>query len=244
MSEPQTLSSNGGRDLETVCGTLADLGYVGAWRVLDSQHFGLAQRRRRLFLLAVRDPAIGNPAEILALAESLAGYPEAISQGGPAAIASAGGRSKSRERVAFNVYPSTSGQHADLGARQTEVSQTLVASRNDRRTTVVEVFRKATKTHGIDEDDERWQSAEKANTLSTHGPQADALVLESGADLVAIPRRMTPVEHERLQGFPDDWTRYRTDGTEIANASRFVMLANAVSVPVAEWIGRRIVATL
>lgn len=46
---PGLLSSESGRDFETVIGTLADLGYSGAWRVLDSQYFGVAQQRDRLF---------------------------------------------------------------------------------------------------------------------------------------------------------------------------------------------------
>jgi len=47
-------------------------------------------------------------------------------------------------------------------------------------------------------------------------------------------RRLTPVECERLQGFPDDWTAGQSD------SKRYKQLGNAVCVPVAEWIGRRI----
>lgn len=47
-------------------------------------------------------------------------------------------------------------------------------------------------------------------------------------------RKATPVECERLQGFPDGWT----DG--LSDSARYRTLGNAVCVPVAEWIGRRI----
>lgn len=47
-------------------------------------------------------------------------------------------------------------------------------------------------------------------------------------------RRLTPVECERLQGFPDGWTSPESD------SARYRMLGNAVCVPVAEWIGKRI----
>jgi DNA (cytosine-5)-methyltransferase 1 len=57
-------------------------------------------------------------------------------------------------------------------------------------------------------------------------------------------RRLTPRECERLQGFPDDWTRYCHDGKEISDSARYRMLGNAVTVNVAEWIGRRILAKL
>ena len=48
-------------------------------------------------------------------------------------------------------------------------------------------------------------------------------------------RRLTPTECERLQGFPDGWTEGQSD------AQRYKQLGNAVAVPVAEWIGRRII---
>ena len=48
-------------------------------------------------------------------------------------------------------------------------------------------------------------------------------------------RRLTPTEYERLQGFPDGWTAGQSD------AARYRQLGNAVAVPVAEWVGRRIV---
>lgn len=47
-------------------------------------------------------------------------------------------------------------------------------------------------------------------------------------------RRLTPVECERLQGFPDDWTDGQTDG------HRYKQMGNAVTVNVIEWIGFRL----
>lgn len=47
-------------------------------------------------------------------------------------------------------------------------------------------------------------------------------------------RRLTPIECERLQGFPDQWTAHGPD------SRRYSALGDAVTVPVAEWIGRRL----
>jgi len=47
-------------------------------------------------------------------------------------------------------------------------------------------------------------------------------------------RRLTPTECERLQGFPDGWTEGQSD------SARYRQLGNAVCVPVAEWIGKRL----
>lgn len=48
-------------------------------------------------------------------------------------------------------------------------------------------------------------------------------------------RRLTPLECERLQGFPEGWTDGQSD------SARYRMLGNAVAVPVVEWIAKRLV---
>ena len=54
------------------------------------------------------------------------------------------------------------------------------------------------------------------------------------------PRRLTPRECERLQGFPDDWTRLDDTGKEMADGPRYRMMGNAVTVNVAEFIGAQL----
>jgi site-specific DNA-cytosine methylase len=56
-------------------------------------------------------------------------------------------------------------------------------------------------------------------------------------------RKFTPVECERLQGFPDDWTAsgiFEGKKKDISDAQRYIMLGNAVSVPVVKEIGERL----
>ena len=48
---PGVLSSNGGKDFGSFLGALGELGYGWAYRVLDAQWFGVAQRRRRVFVV-------------------------------------------------------------------------------------------------------------------------------------------------------------------------------------------------
>ncbi len=48
---PGVLSSNGGRDFGAILGGMGELGYGFAYRVLDAQHFGVPQRRRRVFVV-------------------------------------------------------------------------------------------------------------------------------------------------------------------------------------------------
>jgi DNA (cytosine-5)-methyltransferase 1 len=53
-------------------------------------------------------------------------------------------------------------------------------------------------------------------------------------------RRLTPLECERLMGWPDDHTRYKADGTEQADTNRYKQAGNGVASPVAEWIGKQL----
>ena len=49
-------------------------------------------------------------------------------------------------------------------------------------------------------------------------------------------RRLTPLEDERLMGFPDFWTQYGHDGREISDSKRYSMLGNSIAVPCAAYI--------
>jgi site-specific DNA-cytosine methylase len=53
-------------------------------------------------------------------------------------------------------------------------------------------------------------------------------------------RRLTPLECERLMGWPDDHTRYKADGTEQADTHRYKQCGNGVASPVAQWIAKHI----
>jgi len=67
------------------------------------------------------------------------------------------------------------------------------------------------------------------HTLRSGTKQSTGVIMESNV------RRLTPVECERLQGFPDDWTASQSDST------RYKQMGNAVAVPVVEWIVQNIV---
>ena len=62
---PGLLSSNKGADFGLVIGTMAELGYSVAWRVLDAQYFGVPQRRKRVFIVGRRTGNESDPAKVL-----------------------------------------------------------------------------------------------------------------------------------------------------------------------------------
>jgi DNA (cytosine-5)-methyltransferase 1 len=61
---------------------LVERGYGVAYRILDAQYFGVAQRRRRIFIVGCLGDNGRAPAEVLALIEGMRGYSEAINQKG------------------------------------------------------------------------------------------------------------------------------------------------------------------
>jgi DNA (cytosine-5)-methyltransferase 1 len=82
-----------------------------------------------------------------------------------------------------------------------------------------------------------------ANTLTT----SSAISLEYVSQHRIFPwngsvRKLTPLEGERLMGWPDDWTRWAYNNFEMTDKQRYKMIGNGVVAPVAEWIGHRLVA--
>lgn len=68
-------------------------------------------------------------------------------------------------------------------------------------------------------------------------------VQDNNNNLSIVLRNITPVEVERLFGYPDDWTRYTVEGRQISNAQRYKMLGNSIALPQWKWLMKRIADT-
>jgi DNA (cytosine-5)-methyltransferase 1 len=80
-----------------------------------------------------------------------------------------------------------------------------------------------------------------ANSLSAlqPSPQSHHAQMFIAEPTMAV-RRLTPLECERLMGWPDDHTRYKADGTEQADTHRYKQCGNGVASPVAQWIAKHL----
>jgi DNA (cytosine-5)-methyltransferase 1 len=54
-------------------------------------------------------------------------------------------------------------------------------------------------------------------------------------------RRLTPLECERLMGWPDGWTATKADGTPQSDTHRYKQCGNGIASPVAQWIAQQII---
>lgn len=254
---PGLLSCQGGRDFGTVLTGLVQLGYRCAWRVLDAQYFGVPQRRQRVFL--VGHLGDGRAAEVLFEREGVRWDPPSRREAGEAVARGAGVSAPGRGRrnglspqplnllkggVGFALTASPTATERLNPSCQTFVASTLSASlghhghsspRGDGSDNLVLAFCE----RGRDEGRNLEAQEELAYALTNPGAGGRSPSRNLPQPGIGV-RRLTPRECERLQGFPDDWTRWRDDGREVSDSARYRMLGNAVAVPVAAWLGRRI----
>ena len=231
---PGLLTSDAGWDFGTFLAELEDLGYACAWRVLDARHFGLPQRRRRLWLVAERAGDGVGPGEVLGLEEGSAGRADA----GRAAWKSRAGRV---EKGPGELTPDVDWSEADAWLRSHDMAAGAATAEAAPPGTG------ATQVHAADL--RHCTLSDQTMTLQV-GPLG-------GWSLNAIPcaletrpsgtvlRRFTPLECLRLQGFDDDWLDgVQVGGKPLTDSDRFRLAGNAWSVPVAAWILERLLARI
>jgi DNA (cytosine-5)-methyltransferase 1 len=227
---PGLLTSNYGRDFATFINEVGQLGYRYAWRVLDSQHFGIPQRRRRLWVVGHHRDFRG-PASVLFEPESRSGDPAPRPTPWQRAAAGASGSAHGRDRER-RVIPFR--QRAFGEWQKAEVAGTITASAARKLEHVVATF------------DARGNGSGDVTGTLTGDHQSritdyTQLALEKRDGRWTV-RRFTPRECLRLQGFPDDWldgVQWR--GRPLSDTAAYRLIGNSWPVPVAAWLVNRIV---
>lgn len=106
------------------------------------------------------------------------------------------------------------------GYRETQINGTLRAAGGSYGGGSETLITESTKTKG--------------NIPSTPKKSIKDLLKKATQKVVYIIRRLTPVEGERLQGYPDDWAKYGADGNIIADTARYRAIGNSICVYCAE----------
>ena len=266
---PGVLSSGGGRDFGSFLGALGELGYGFAYRVLDAQNFGVAQRRRRVFVvghLGDWKPAAevlfeceslsGNIKQSRKAGENIAGYVESsfgqyredviagtakasggVMGGGSetfvvgALDTECGGQKLSHQSInSGHIFATYEWHNQDSRIKPVEIAATLNCNAGGREGHLVQNVSYALQGAGVTSQNANGSGYKEEqsftlNVTDVHGVSNNMAV-----------RRLTPVECERLQGFPDNYTNI----PKAADGNRYKALGNSMAVPVMRWIGERI----
>ena len=223
-----------------------------AWRILDAQYFGVAQRRRRVFVVASAR-ADFDPAAVLFEFEGLrrdtapsrkTGQSVAPTVGTGAPFSRTGNDRVEAEAIIAQCLTTGTGRRYDA---ETETilpitfhpTQDPISSANichaigaNSNATAAVAF-----TGSVDYENNGHTPEEPTGPLLKGSPTGGGRPLPA----ISLPsmqvRRLTPVECERLQGFPDNYTNIKD---KCPDGPRYKALGNSWAVPVVRWIGDRI----
>ncbi len=279
---PGALSSSHGEDFRCLLESLDACGYGLAWRVLDAQFFGVAQRRERVFLVG-RLGDVERPCEVLFEPESLSWDTPSSREKRQELAAGAGNRAEAAGfrwnaggKTALSVGETSptvvsseppavyiGGDHK--ASESVDCAGTLPASSGGFKPGAV-MCMTDTQPHSMVDPEICGAlsstmhkdppvvgfAANQRGEVRLQGGDGDVVgaipASQSGKHVQGVTdgyavRRLTPRECERLQGFPDDWTKVPYGGKaadECPDTPRYKAIGNSMAVPVMRWIGERI----
>jgi len=228
-----------GKTFRIIIQALDELGYDLQWMVLNSKFFGVPQNRERVFIIGNLG---GKPRpEILPFTENAREVQEVSGE----EVGYETEDSKPEVGQAKGVY-GVKGVYLPLNVGWTPIISPAITTENAHAygNTVTcgqtLAILKCYKQHRTRE----WREHKECPTLTQNmgtGGNNVPMVIDR------MLRRLTPIECERLQGFPDNWTKYgkfwnekkrKWEVKEISDTQRYKMLGNAVTTNVVEWLFR------
>ena len=250
--------------------TAAPGGYGLAWRVLDAQYFGVPQQRRRVFLVGYIGDWRRAAAVLFEPESLQRGFAEGRKEGEKiTALSKSGvGASGADDNQAIAGHIISTIMHNGGRAGHSREPSHLVAA--NTITTLMRNGKGGTNnrdvTHLAVSNEEgrdglnltRSNIGKHVNTQSPLVFQANASAQNTMSVSEKIPtldkgkgggmslydksdvRRLMPVECERAQGLPDNYTLVPHNGKEAKDTPRYQSIGNSLAVPVVRWIGERI----
>ena len=257
-------SGRGGR--WSKAGAIAGNGWSLAWRQLDAQYWGVPQRRKRIALVA--DFAGQRAGEILFERTSVPGHLDEGIQAWETVARAAQNSTARHDRVVEHVTPVLNDQGGSVMDVSYDVTGTLRAQEHghqpivfdargngdgkivptitgDHENRITDYTAIAIERKTFNEQSfSHYKQSDKCSTLKAKagniGNGSECLVAEKA--IRWIVRRLTPVECERLQGYPagytdiGDWTDSKGKKHKYADSPRYKALGNSIALPQWFWL--------
>lgn len=231
---PGVLSQDGGGAFGSFLGSLGELGYGWAYRVLDAQYVrvdgyphAVPQRRRRVFVVGCAGGDFARAAAVLLEPEGVRGNPPT--------------RRATRQGAASDA----AGCAAPCFWNGQPVAESLTCTSDDQR--MPDKGRMQMVVHPVIPYDLFQITAPINRQNRDERSPCHTLARDNAAHAAVVQpmsvRRLTPTECERLQGFPDGWTQIVWNGkpaSDCPDGPRYKALGNSMACNVMRWIGRRI----
>ena len=236
---PGLLNISSGRTIGRIFGDISESGYDAIWFVKDSQYFGVPQRRRRLFIVGYPRGTSGQ--KILSVFESC--------------IWDTAPRREKRQEIAGTIGSRVGRYPDELDGHGAYIVNDISRALNCKNRIDSESETFVVSYDGLNQSIGKEINPCQCVAFQTNaGMELQVLdnhsgTLKAGQGPPSVSqnmtvRRLTPTECERLQGFPITWTKYGIDdkGNKIkmSDTARYKSLGNAVTVPVINWIGKKI----
>ena len=210
------LSHESGKTFHTILRLLSEAGYTVEWMVLNSKDFGVPQNRERVFIVGHLGAFSGREVFPVEDAHEVAGEEPAEPEE----------QSEVSTAVDHNYWKGAD-KH---GQRQLVQVDNLSKSKHNPQAGRIY--------------DPSGLTPDTSNALDHTGYLYDDHHFDYQTMSGRAIRRLTPVECERLQGFPDDWTKNGMDSENkeviISDPQRYKTLGNAITTNFVTFIGKRI----
>jgi DNA (cytosine-5)-methyltransferase 1 len=207
------LSHDSGKSFATIIQTLDELGYDCEWQVLNSKNHGVPQNRERVFIIG---HLRGTP------------RPQVFPFG-------TGSSENEHERVLAHTLNASDWRGANRNQRQTTIQQLNNPTHSNDRVYGADGISPTLNTMQGGNRQPFIQNPKMMNYKKDY-ENSVAITATSYKEPPAVNsiRRLTPIECERLQGFPDGWTE------GVSDTQRYKTLGNAVTVNVIRDVFERI----
>ena len=238
----------------TTCGCIMGDGWSVAWRVLDAQFWGVPQRRRRIALVA--DFGGQSASEILLVRKSVSGHTDESQPQRKTTSTDASRGIGADDCLGVDIYntaitgdkvcPLTAGGTTSTGTCPKVMLPMLAMGPNAICYSVDQGGGKSSVDVREDKSPTLTTTHDGAPAVcysTVHGPFH---TIRCGTRYIV--RRLTPLECERLQGYPDGWTDIGewvdSNGKkrQTSDAARYKALGNSIALPPWKWVLKRICA--